>query len=310
MDLRTTASTRVAHAVANLQSQTAAIGDWQEKISSSKRLERPSQGPSDFVSLIDYKARDLRLSTSLGTISDATNDLNEGVSHLTEAGQVLTKAHALASDGANAATDGQQYEALASEVEGLLGRLIDLGNAKVGGRYLFGGTATTTQPFAVSAVDASGRPAAVTYQGTDERSRGIVGPGQTVDTIYAGGSVFQATGADAFQTLIALRDNLRDPSLTQSQKSAALNQRLSEIDTSRTALLNTVGEQASALENLDALTNRIQDVKVGVQSRVSELEGTDFAEAAVKFQEQQNALKATLAVTAKIFDGSLLDFIR
>ena len=145
MDLRTTASTRVAHAVANLQSQTAAIGDWQAKISSGKRLERPSQGPSDFVSLIDYKARDLRLSTSLGTISDATNDLNEGVSHLTEAGQVLTKAHALASDGANAATDGQQYEALASEVEGLLGRLIDLGNAKVGGRYLFGGTATTTQ---------------------------------------------------------------------------------------------------------------------------------------------------------------------
>ena len=36
------------------------------------------------------------------------------------------------------------------------------------------------------------------------------GQNQTVDTRYAGSEVFQQPGADVFQALITLRDNLRD----------------------------------------------------------------------------------------------------
>src|SRR5215218_7983352 len=142
MEFRTTTGQRINSAIANLQSQAAATAKWQTQIVTAKRLNKASDGASDFVSLIDLKSRDLRMGTSLGTIADAANSLNEGVNHLTEASQVLTHAHDLAADAANAHSDGPAYEAIAVEVDTLLGRMVDLGNAKVGDRYLFGGTAT------------------------------------------------------------------------------------------------------------------------------------------------------------------------
>jgi flagellar hook-associated protein 3 FlgL len=308
MEFRTTTGSRANAAIAQLQTQASASAKWQSQILTAKRLNKPSDGASDFVSLVDLKARELRLGTSLGTIADATNALNEGVNHLTEASQVLTHAHSLALDAANASSDGPAYEAIAVEVDALLSRFTDLANAKVGDRYLFGGTATTTKPFEVTATDGNGRPTAITYQGADERSKGVVGQGQTVDTIYVGNQTFQA-GPDAFQTLMTLRDNLRDPSLSQAQRSDLLNQRMAELETARTTVLNTVGEQSSNLESLQALETRVQDVRIGVQARAGELEGADFAEATVKFQEQQNAFQATLAVTSKIFAVSMVDYM-
>jgi flagellar hook-associated protein 3 FlgL len=308
MEFRTTTGTRTNTAIAHLQSQAAGTAKWQTQILTAKRLNKPSDGASDFVSLVDLKSRELRLGTSLGTIADAANSLNEGVNHLTEAHSVLTRAHDLASDAANTHTDATSYEAIASEIDSLLGRFVDLANAKVGDRYLFGGTATTTPPYEITATDANGKPTAITYRGSDERSKGVVGQGQTVDTIYAGNQTFQP-GPDAFQVLMTLRDNLRDPSLSQAQRSDLLNQRMAELETTRTTVINTVGEQASSLESLQALQTRVQDVRINVQARAGELEGADFAEATVKFQEQQNAFQATLAVTSKIFAVSMVDYM-
>lgn len=309
MEMRSTAGTRLASVISNLQSQASVSEKYQLQIASGKKLAKPSDGPSDFVTLVDYKARDLRLDTFLSSINDAETELNEGVSHLTEAHTVLNRAKIIAGEAANAASDAGAYEAYALELDGIINRFIDLTNTKVGNRYLFGGTATTTQPFEITAYDLNGRPSAVGYNGADERSKGIIGQGQTVDTIYAGNRVFQA-GPDSFQSLFAIRDALRDPSLTQTQRADALNTAMANVAQVQTQVLNTVGEQSSSLENLEALTSRIEDIQVGVRGHVGELEGADFAEATVRFQEQQVAFQATLAVTAKIFEVSMIDYMR
>jgi flagellar hook-associated protein 3 FlgL len=293
-----------------MSTQSNAIAKAQQEIASGKRLERPSQGASDFVTLIDYRSRDLRLKTFQDSINDTTTSLNDGVSHLTEAEEILTTAHRLGSEGANAATDDNAYEALATNVDALIERLLTVANSQSGGRYLFAGAASTTQPFEVTARDAAGRPTTIDYRGSDERSKGIIAPGQTVDTIYSGNRVFQSPGADVFQSLIDLRDTLRNPAPDQNTRATTLNARIKEIEVARKSVLSTVGEQASSLENLEALKFRIDDVRVNVQGRMGEIEGTDFAEAAVRFQEQQNAFQATLSVTAKIFEASLVDFVR
>jgi flagellar hook-associated protein 3 FlgL len=310
MELRHTVGTQVANVTANMQMQTAGAAFWQQRISSGIKLAKPSDGASDFVTLIDYKSRDQRLGNYQSAIADATSTLNDGVTHLTEAAQILTLAHNAASEGANASADEKSYEALAANIDAYINRMVDVANGKSGGRYLFGGTATTKAPFSVTGVDAVGRPTGIAYGGSDERSQGIIGANLSVDTTYSGNRVFQNPGTDVFQTLLTLRDDLRNPALTQPQRAAQLNQHMQSLDGARNYVLSSVGEQSSALENMEALRTRIDDVRINVQGRVGELEGTDFAEAAVKFQEQQNALNATLAVTAKIFEVSLLDFMR
>lgn len=309
MDIRTTVGTRLAMLTSNIQSQSAAVAKYQEQISSSLRIQKASDAPGDFVSLIDYKARDARLQNFKGSVNAANLNLNDGVNALTEAGNILTQAHNLGLDGANGATDNQAAAAIATQVDSLLSRLVDVANTKSGDSYLFAGTATTTIPFSISAYDANGRPSAVAYAGSDEKSKGAVGQNLTVDTLYPGNAVFQSSAGDAFQGLVQLRDSLRDPTLTQSARSDAINRSLALIDSARGNVQTTMGAQASTLENLTAVASRIDDVSQNYKLRIGTLENTDYAEATIKLQEQQNAFQASLLVTSKIFDASLQNFI-
>jgi flagellin-like hook-associated protein FlgL len=57
------------------------------------------------------------------------------------------------------------------------------------------------------------------------------------------------------------------------------------------------------------LSGVIGDAKLDFNARAGDLEGTDYAEAVVKMQEAQTALQAIYAVTARLADPGLLDFI-
>jgi flagellin-like hook-associated protein FlgL len=151
------------------------------------------------------------------------------------------------------------------------------------------------------------------YDGSTDRSRTITGRGTTVDTRYVGSEVFQQPGADTFASLIKLRDALRGANIPPgSSYNQQITQSISDLNAARTAVGEATGEQSSNLATLDALQKLIGDTQLDVTARANELESTDYSEAVVKLQEQQTALQAIYAVTARIADTNtgLLDFIR
>lgn len=308
--MRVSTHQSVETAIARLQLQTWTMADLQNQISSGIRLSRPSQDPGAYIEVRTGQAEVLQTDVYEANIAHSTSILDAGVATLQDVHAIMMRAGVIASEGANASTDDAGYVALANEVDGLLQRLIDAVNSQADGRYLFGGTATDTQPFVVTAMDLNGRPLQVSYQGADERKRELVGPNQTIDTLYAGDQVFQQPGADLFQALMSLRDDLRNPALDLSAKAVAVGQRLGEIQQADAAILQTIGEQSTSLESLQASLNRLADVKLAIQSRTSDLESTDIAEAIVRLNEQQSLFEITLGVTSRLFATSLLDFIR
>ncbi|MBA4065284.1 MAG: flagellar hook-associated protein 3 [Isosphaera sp.] len=311
MNIRVTTQTQTAAAMANLQRQSSALAKFQQQLSSGQRVVLPSDDPAAFPALTLARVNSDRLATYAQTVSDATTVLNTGVSALQEVNDTLVRAKQLALEGANATTEGAAagYEALAAEVDGLIDRAVRAANVEVDGQRLFGGTAAGTTPFR-AVTDAQGNVTGVAYDGTADRSRVLIGPGQTVDTRYAGSAVFQRPGADVFQALIQLRDDLRNTTLTQSQKAAALNGRVAGLDAAREAVSEATAEQASALAQLEAVQARVADLKLTADIRIGEVGATDFAEAVVKLKEQETVFQAALAVSANILQPSLLDFIR
>ena len=198
---------------------------------------------------------------------------------------------------------------LASEVDGLIDRVLKAANSQPDGKSVFAGTAITTAPFRVATTDAQGRPATIAYDGAPERTRALTGPNQTVDTRYTGTEVFQQPGADVFQSLIGLRDALRDTSLSAVDRSAAFQTRIASLDAARDGIADVTAEQASALATLQSIESLTSDVKLTADARIGDLSGTDFAEAVVKMQENETALQAIYATTAKLLSPGLLDFI-
>lgn len=307
MNIRVTGQTQVANATAYLRRQAAGVAKYQDQVGSGVRVALPSDDPSQFPALSRAKAAAGRYAAYSATVADATAGLNAGVAALGEVNSALVRAKQIAVEGANGTVGGQEYEALAAEVDGLLDRVLTAANAEVDGSNLFGGTGTGGTPFRVSGFDSRGRPAAVAYDGAGDRGQALVGPGQTVPTRYAGDQVFRRGGADVFAALIGLRDDLRSPAL---DKAAAVGRRLGQVDAAREAVADATAEQASDLAGLQALGNRLADLKLGADARTGEIEGTDYAEAAVQLQQHQTAYEATLAVAARLVQPSLLEFIR
>jgi flagellar hook-associated protein 3 FlgL len=309
MSVRVTGQTQVANAIAYLRQGSAGLAKYNDQISSGNRVTRPSDDPTQFPTLLRAKADSGRFAAYGQTMADATGALNAGVDALQEANALLVRAKAIGLEGASSTTTADAYEALATEVDGLITRAVRAGNTQLDGKYLFGGTQTGTPPFRVATVDGAGRPATVVYDGAADRTRAVIGPAQTVDTRYAGDQVFQKAGADVFAALIGLRDDLRSTQPV-ANKPGLVNARLAQLDAARDAIADGVAEQSSNLASLDALQNRMQELKLTADVRWGEVEGTDYAEAVVKMKQFENGLQATMAVSAKLLQPSLLDFIR
>ncbi len=116
---------------------------------------------------------------------------------------------------------------------------------------------------------------------------------------------------DAFQTLMALRDTLRNiGGLTTAEQSQALSLRLEEIDRVRVGVLSVVGEQGTALQEFDALETHLQETQLEIRKWTEELEGADLSEVILNLQAQTNQLEVSLSSAARVLDQSLFDFIQ
>jgi flagellar hook-associated protein 3 FlgL len=70
---------------------------------------------------------------------------------------------------------------------------------------------------------------------------------------------------------------------------------------------STIGARGRQLE---ALAARNGDVTLELQSELADVEDVDYAKALIDLQAQQFAYQASLSVTAKVIQPSLLDFLR
>lgn len=307
---RVTNQTQTTNALSYFRRQSLELSRLQTDIATGIRIDRPSENPGDFALLQAGKAKDLRFDAYRGTVKDATAQLNTSVSTLTDLNTGLTRARELAQQGINATTEPVAFEALAAEVNSILDRTLTAANGTADGRSLFGGTATNAPPFVVASRNSRGEIASISYQGSDERGQGLIGPDQTVDTQYAGNRVFQNGNADVFKALIELRDALRDTTQNSPDRAQTLTGKLRQVENASTAVLTTVGEQSADLGNLEAVGNRLADLQLEVRSRNSDIEGTDVAGAIIKLRETENIFQTSLAVAARIFNNNLLDFVR
>jgi flagellar hook-associated protein 3 FlgL len=309
MTSRVSTQGMVDQVLSQLQAETSALSTLNQQISSGVLISKPSVNPAVFVQAQTFQDQSDQLQIYQTNIGTTTTTLNSSVSALQNVGNLLSTAQQQASLAVNGSTDPAAYPAIADEVNGLIQQLMTLVNAQSNGQYSFGGTKTSQPPFVVTSTNAAGDPEVVTYQGSTTAAQAIVGQGQTVNTFYAGDQVFQQPGADVFQALIGLRDALTNPNLTPLQVSQAATAQMAEIQQAQTTVQNTVGQQSSSLQALQAMGNQFSTLQLNDKTQNSNLTSTDISTAIVSLQEQQNLLQATLEITSRLFSPSFLTFM-
>ncbi|MCK9781678.1 MULTISPECIES: flagellar hook-associated protein FlgL [Enterobacterales] len=298
---------------------TSSQSKWMtegNKISSGRRVEKPSDDPmaaSQAVMVKQSESRNQQYATARGF---AKNSMSLQMSLASQMVNITTKIQeTLIAAGNDATLSDEDRSSLADQLQGLKDQLVGIGNTKDGvGRYIFAGFQSDKPPFVA---DATGK---ITYQGGDKQITQKVDSNIEMVTNFTGIETLQSSGSkgtapDIFEALDSAITALREP-LTgkpQADREAAL----AKIDTANRvnrATLNNIssveaklGLQLQELDNLDDLG---ADTSLRNAKRLSELRDLDWTQAISDYYQEESVLQASYKVFNDMKDMSMFKMYR
>ena len=187
MQFRITQQQTMSNAIRHAQARQVSIADLQDQLASGLRIRKASDAPAEWGRLTAKKNALSRMDVDLQNISTVEQRLNQSVSSLTEAGNILVRARELALGGYSA----DERPALANEVDRLIEVMVSTANSSDGGVQLYSGTASNNKSFEITDVDEKGSPRQVQYFGSNDTSETIVGEGTYSNVLPSGAEIFQ-----------------------------------------------------------------------------------------------------------------------
>jgi len=281
----------------HLQTAQTRLAETQERITSGRRINRPSDDPFGTSSaLADHSTLD-RVAQQQRTVTIARAELGATESVLDNLGQVLARVQELSVQADSSAIDSTARKQVAAEVSQLISQTLTLGNTSYAGRRLFAGQQTQTAPFVE---DVPGSPAAVTFAGDAGLVVREIGDGEQMAMNLDGDAIFTSI----FQKLITFRDALNTNDLaTIGTISTGIS---AEIDST----LQARGVIGARMRGLDLAETRLSDITLQLQQNIANVEEVDLTQEVVELQTRETALQAALAATGRSLTVSLLDFLR
>jgi flagellar hook-associated protein 3 FlgL len=278
----------------SLSTTAAAVQTASEKVSSTKQLNRPSDNPADVRAAVQLRDALSELNQFQRNIDAATSKVDAMDGALAGAGDLIQRANELAIAGGDGTLSAGNRQAMAQEVGQLIESMAQDAGAKVGNAYVFSGFQVNKAPYVVTAPGTVG-----TYQGDHGVAVARIGPGATVQTSISGDAAFQA----AFDALSQLKADLDAGNVVQGGTISKIQGALDSIMTTRAQ----VGARANRLEQAKTSQGSLITSNQGL---LSQLEDVDMASAITELSRRQTTYQATLAVTAKVMQTSLIDYLR
>ena len=187
MPLRVTPQTQRSQTLHRVQQTNRKLSDLTAEVGSGRRLRVPSDHPTDLGVVLANRVELSRLDVNLQNIRSASSTVEFSVQMLREANGILDK---VASQVAEAKSGtGATGDTIATRIDQLLERFLEIANTKQAGRHLFSGTASNT-PYAVDTSNAGGSMQRIVYQGNQHESAVMIGTGREVSTHVPGSQIF------------------------------------------------------------------------------------------------------------------------
>jgi flagellar hook-associated protein 3 FlgL len=278
----------------SLTTTMAAVQSASEKVSSTKQLNRPSDNPADVRAAVQLRDALSELNQFQRNIDTATARVDAMDGALAGAGDLIQRANELAIAGGDGTLTAANRQAMSQEVSQIIESMAQDAGAKVGDAYVFSGFQVNKAPYVVTAPGTVGP-----YQGDHGVAVARIGPGATVQTSISGDAAFQA----AFDALSQLKADLDAGNVVQAGTISKIQVALDSILTTRAQ----VGARANRLEQAKTSQGSLITSNQGL---LSQLEDVDMASAITELSRRQTTYQATLAVTAKVMQTSLIDYLR
>lgn len=300
---RVTQQTSMLAAQRNLQSNAAELARLQDQATSRKAFSRASENPAGAADALAIRAQQRandqagrNIDNGLGwvtTIDSTMSDLNDAMKRVRD----------LTVQGAN---DGglsvPAKEAIAVELESLKEHILGLANTQYLGRNVFSGNSSEGVAIRPD-YSFTGLPGSIV-----ERR---VGPDTTVRVDADGATVFgNGPGADPItdpgNSVFTLIDNLA----ADLRSGVNIGVRLGEIDDRLTAMRTEQSLVGSRHALIMRAEETVMDKTGSLEAQRAAVEDVELSRIILDLKAQEINYQASLGVTARVLQPTLMDFLR
>lgn len=269
-----------------------------EQMSSGKRFNSLSDDPAAVAQLILNEGQTSNVDQYMANVTTVQNSMQVADSTLNSVVTALTQAISLGVEGANGTLNSSNEQALATQVSGIQSQVLALANMTYDGKYLFAGTAVTTQPFTQD----NNSPSGVTYNGNGSTNSVQIGDGEYVPTNLSGSQVFTPSGSDVFAALQGLVTALQ----SGGDVASATNQ-LEQVSSRISTQLTFYG---TTLSRLQSTQNYLSQEQLGLSTAQDNIESADMTNVISNYTQTETALDASYQAAGQISQMSLWNYLK
>lgn len=272
----------------------------QQQILTQSKINKPSDSPSGTVKTMRIQDQINSYDTYINNIDNSLSTLQTTVTSMEKIQDETQKISIMLADINSAVIDNSKLNGFADKVDLAINSLLDLANTEYDNKYIFGGTDFSAAPYGYNAAGTAVEQKVLSTAGEQK----VRINSNTIQKVNATGQDIFGTidGTDIFNTLIAMRDNLR----AGIKPTAAQSQILNTFNTNLTNQMSSTGE----------VMNRLTSTKELLESQTLELQdlqqketGVDTSKAVIDLQNQQYYLDLSYKMSSMILPKSLLDYL-
>ncbi|MDU5105257.1 flagellar hook-associated protein FlgL [Clostridium sp.] len=304
-----------------------------DQLTSGKEIRRPSDNPFKVARSMQLN-RDIGANTQYNeNIKDTTNWLDTTDTALEQLGNSFQRFRELMISAGNAAYGSDEKKAIKDEMNEKVNEIAQILNSSFDGKYIFGGTKVNSKPVASSRnietknnyINLSGNDGEVlSLDNLDESVQNqinMIGKKLNVEISQGVTMEYSVSATDilmfkdkkggSLNVMDLLKGITNDiDSANPDNSSKVTNEYLKSMDETITNLLKIRAEVGAKQNRMEAAGDQNDEQNFNLTDILSQTEDIDFAEKNIQATVAQSVYMASLQVSAKIIQPSLLDFLR
>lgn len=277
-----------------------------EQLSDGKAIHRPSDDPIRVIRSMRFQSNLEQNDQFTQQVKDAQSWMDTTDSAIQSLDSLVIRAKELVIRAVGPNPD-VAFTAAAEELDGLINSAVDLGNTKLGSRYVFAGQMDTTTPFTR---DPS--TGIVTFNGDNNPVSMKIAPGAVSpenDAINVTANSVFGSNMELFNELNAIKNKLATGNLTETDLKDLSSNGIATVESIENRVVKAHAELGARMSNYEMMQNILEDNSNIITADLAGAEDLDVPRAIIDFKTAESVYRTALSVGARIMPPSLADYL-
>ncbi|MCD9022305.1 flagellar hook-associated protein FlgL [Cohnella silvisoli] len=309
MAIRVTQTMMNTQLLRNISGNLGRMNTLQNQLATGRRINAPSDDPVGLTFAMRYRSEISANDQYIKNVDSASSMLDYSDMAMGQAGDVLQRLRELAVQGGSSSLPQEAYDSINLEVKELYKQMVEIGNSKFNGKYVFNGELTETPPYPKQGLGEPGSPTAYEVSTDTGQIKYELAPGVTLAANIIGNDVFGgAIGDDSSDNVFHVIRRISEA--LAAGNSNKVSDLIGKVDTRLNTLLEKRAEVGARTNRLSLVQDRLSSISVNLTSIQSKTEDADMSEVITNLKMDENVYQASLSAGAKLISPSLVDFLR